>query len=632
MALPTSMLVTTGGHALIVTTGGSTSVVLRPRRPVEGVQRATRRACSAYRRSAGRDERVDLPLLHGERRQLLAHRRERRRREESACSRFTLSGSTVDAATELFSTTRPSGAATTTAATCVSPTTAPSSSASATVAPAARSPTRPSQPPERQDPAHDRDGSIPRGQPARHDRRAAPPGPPGSPTVCGEIWADGLRNLFRLGFDVSLPAQVPDQDVVRARGRRSTTAWPARTTAGRAGRPGVRVRRPCRTPMTSPCCTTTTRAAATSRPAACSSPRAHGRQRRRVPVGRFRLRAVFPRASPARPASRNVSRHGDAGNDRSEFFDVGSGFTLFYTTYADGGELHRRHRLACTSRAGPMATLGGLPRRLRTGRDRGAPGRLDVFVTGTDGQLWHKWYHGGWSGWEPSAAITDGAPPPPPGPPAASTSSPTAPTASSGTSGTRRLVRLGSPRRRSSPMAPPPPPGPPAASTSSSTAPTASSGTSGTKAAGPAGKPSAAASTDGPAAALGRRPPRRLRQWHRRPALAQVVRRRLVRLGGPRRHLADGPATAGWAPGRLDVVVRGADGRAIIAGTSVAGRAGKPRRQPRRPPGRRQLGTQPAPHLVQPDGGRAQVVRRRVELVGRPVCPSTWVCQHQTIR
>jgi len=29
-----------------------------------------------------------------------------------------------------------------------------------------------------------------------------------------------------------------------------------------------------------------------------------------------------------------------------------------------------------------------------------APGRLDVFVRGTDNALWHKWYNGSWSGWE----------------------------------------------------------------------------------------------------------------------------------------------------------------------------------------------------------------------------------------
>ena len=36
-------------------------------------------------------------------------------------------------------------------------------------------------------------------------------------------------------------------------------------------------------------------------------------------------------------------------------------------------------------------------------------GRLDVFVQGTDGQLWHKWYANGWSGWEPlGGVLTDG--------------------------------------------------------------------------------------------------------------------------------------------------------------------------------------------------------------------------------
>jgi hypothetical protein len=28
------------------------------------------------------------------------------------------------------------------------------------------------------------------------------------------------------------------------------------------------------------------------------------------------------------------------------------------------------------------------------------PGRIDLFVRGTDSNLWHKWYSGGWSGWE----------------------------------------------------------------------------------------------------------------------------------------------------------------------------------------------------------------------------------------
>jgi hypothetical protein len=34
-------------------------------------------------------------------------------------------------------------------------------------------------------------------------------------------------------------------------------------------------------------------------------------------------------------------------------------------------------------------------------REHWAPGRLDLFVHGTDNALWHKWYDGGsWSGWE----------------------------------------------------------------------------------------------------------------------------------------------------------------------------------------------------------------------------------------
>jgi hypothetical protein len=36
------------------------------------------------------------------------------------------------------------------------------------------------------------------------------------------------------------------------------------------------------------------------------------------------------------------------------------------------------------------------------------PGRLDVFVRGSDDQLWHKWYAGGWAGWEPLGAPPGG--------------------------------------------------------------------------------------------------------------------------------------------------------------------------------------------------------------------------------
>ena len=39
-----------------------------------------------------------------------------------------------------------------------------------------------------------------------------------------------------------------------------------------------------------------------------------------------------------------------------------------------------------------------------------ASGRLDVFVTGTDRQLWHRWYEGAWSGWEVLGGGMSGGP------------------------------------------------------------------------------------------------------------------------------------------------------------------------------------------------------------------------------
>jgi hypothetical protein len=37
-------------------------------------------------------------------------------------------------------------------------------------------------------------------------------------------------------------------------------------------------------------------------------------------------------------------------------------------------------------------------------------GRIDVFVAGADDQLWHKWYEAGWSGWEPLGGVLVGRP------------------------------------------------------------------------------------------------------------------------------------------------------------------------------------------------------------------------------
>jgi Repeat of unknown function (DUF346) len=38
------------------------------------------------------------------------------------------------------------------------------------------------------------------------------------------------------------------------------------------------------------------------------------------------------------------------------------------------------------------------------------PGRIDVFVRGTDDALWHKWYDGSWSGWESLGGVIMGGP------------------------------------------------------------------------------------------------------------------------------------------------------------------------------------------------------------------------------
>jgi hypothetical protein len=37
-------------------------------------------------------------------------------------------------------------------------------------------------------------------------------------------------------------------------------------------------------------------------------------------------------------------------------------------------------------------------------------GRLDVFVAGTDNVMWHKWYNGAWSGWEPLGGTLTSSP------------------------------------------------------------------------------------------------------------------------------------------------------------------------------------------------------------------------------
>lgn len=35
------------------------------------------------------------------------------------------------------------------------------------------------------------------------------------------------------------------------------------------------------------------------------------------------------------------------------------------------------------------------------------PGRLDVFVRGSDKKLWHNWWENGWGNWEAPYTFTD---------------------------------------------------------------------------------------------------------------------------------------------------------------------------------------------------------------------------------
>ena len=100
-----------------------------------------------------------------------------------------------------------------------------------------------------------RDGSVPPGNPYGTTSCRTVWGPPGAPKVCGEIWADGLRNPFRLGFDVSTPGvrfrinDVGDQtwEEVNDAVAGAHYGWPCRE--GPSPHPSSV---PCRTPTMDP--------------------------------------------------------------------------------------------------------------------------------------------------------------------------------------------------------------------------------------------------------------------------------------------------------------------------------------------------------------------------------------------
>ena len=77
------------------------------------------------------------------------------------------------------------------------------------------------------------------------------------------------------------------------------------------------------------------------------------------------------------------------GPGRLDVFVRGSDNNLWHKWYAGAWS-------GWESLGSPAGGLGSDPAAVAWG-----PGRIDVLAAGVDGQLWHKWYAGGWSGWEP---------------------------------------------------------------------------------------------------------------------------------------------------------------------------------------------------------------------------------------
>ena len=253
------------------------------------------------------------------------------------------------------------------------------------------------------------DGTIPAGNPYGATTCRTAWGPPGAPQVCGEIWADGLRNPFRLGFDVSAPgAKFRINDVGDGTWEEVDDAspgahygWPCRE-----GPSAHASSAPCRTPTSEP-------ALYYNHSTGCNVISGGAF----VPVGAWPgyegsylfvdfgcglLWLAQPGTTGAAPAP---FASGLQQTTDLEFLASGGEYALFYTTYAGGGQLHR----VTGAPAG-----GGQP---SVGASSSGPavaswgdGRLDVFVRGVDGQLWHRWFDGEWRGWEPLGGVLASGP------------------------------------------------------------------------------------------------------------------------------------------------------------------------------------------------------------------------------
>ena len=212
------------------------------------------------------------------------------------------------------------------------------------------------------------DGTIPAGNPNGTTSCRTAWGPPGAATVCGEIWADGLRNPFRLGFDVSRRGRSSgSMTSATPRGKRSTTRSPAPTTGGRVAKGPARTRaaHPAAHRRRIRCCSTTARRGAGWCPAVPSDRLAPGPASTARTCGSISGAASCTSPRRDHGLTADDTGHRAAVHHRPRVLLGGGGYSLFYTTYAGGGQLHRvtgAPPLSWQSLGGGLAML--LPQRV----------------------------------------------------------------------------------------------------------------------------------------------------------------------------------------------------------------------------------------------------------------------------
>ena len=293
----------------------------------------------------------------------------------------------------------------------------------------AEQPLRP-QPAQREDPANHTRRLGPRGVTRTDDVVQDRVGPAGAAKVCGEIWADGLRNPFRLGFDASHRRKFRINDVGDGTWEEVNDAfagahygWPCRE--GPAPLSPV----PCRTPMTDPVLFYNHSTGCNVRPGRVRASGSLAGSRRRIHLGRLRCGRLFL-AQPGETGTPPMTfATGMQLTTDLEFFPSGALLALLHDL-CQRWAVHRvlalprqvaGSRSAGCSMVGPLWRPGrrdgstcssraptvscGTTGTTACGRDGShsaamtAPavaawsaGRLDVFVKGTDGQLWHPMY------------------------------------------------------------------------------------------------------------------------------------------------------------------------------------------------------------------------------------------------